>query len=114
MIPIDHLHDHPFAPPIGRGGFVLILGIHHAYCPVWRFKLDNVIANVMRGTGELLPQGVIHPLFEMRATHFVPPDFHVLREQVDQCVQITHIQRQGVLRRQLANRIQRFEAIYPR
>ncbi len=52
-----------------------------------------MIADVVGGARELLPQRLIHPLFEVRATHLVATDPNILGEQIHQRVEVAHIQR---------------------
>ena len=74
MIPIEHLHNHPFAATLLRGGLMLVFTVDNAYRSIGVFKFDNVIANVMRGARKLNPQSFIHPLLKMCAANLVSTD----------------------------------------
>ena len=69
-------------------------------------KLNHMIANMMRCAGELIAQGIVKPLFEMSAPGQFATDPNILSEQVNVCVQIAHIQRQGVLSHELPDFVQ--------
>ena len=92
---------------------MLILAVHHAHCALGILKFDDVVAYVVRRPRELDPQRVVHPLFEMGPSDFVPADTDIFGEQVHKRVQVTHIQGEGVFSGQLANGIQGLEPVQP-
>jgi hypothetical protein len=56
VVPVEHLHDDPLGP-----GLVLVLGIDHAVRVIGVVELDDVVADVVRGAGELQAQGIVEP-----------------------------------------------------
>ena len=74
----------------------LVFGAHHhlAGGVVGIDKLDDVLAQVVRGAGELFAQRVGLPGLEVRAAHLVAAHADVRREQVDVRIHVAHVQRQ--------------------
>ncbi|MNX92666.1 hypothetical protein D3C86_1248160 [compost metagenome] len=74
-------------------------------------ELDDVLAEVVRGAVELVAQGVVEPALQVRAADFLAADADVRGEQVDVGIEVAHVQRQGVLAGQLADLLDRFQAV---
>jgi hypothetical protein len=85
---------------------VLVLRVDDARGVVRIQELDEVLADVMRGAGELIAQRLVLPGLEVRAAHLVFPHPDVRGEEVHVRVEVAHVQAEGVLARQLADGVQ--------
>jgi hypothetical protein len=90
---------------------VLVLGIDDAHRVVGVDELDDVLAHVVRGAGELLAQGFVHPGLEGGPPGALAANLDVGGEEVHVGVEVAHVQRQGILARQLADRLDGLQAV---
>ncbi len=90
---------------------MLVLGIDDAGGVVTVLELDEVLAQMVRGAGELVAQRAVLPGLELRAADLVLAHPDVGREQVDMGVHVAHVERQRVLGGQLPDLLDRFEAV---
>ncbi|MNR08067.1 hypothetical protein D3C85_1242060 [compost metagenome] len=90
---------------------MLVLGVDDAHRVVGVDHFDDVLAQVVRRAAELVAQGRVDPRLEVRAADLLPAHADVLGEQVDVGIEVAHVQRQGVLAGQLADLLDRFQAV---
>ena len=74
-------------------------------------ELDDVLAEVVRCTAELVAQGVIHPGLEVGPAHLLATDADVGRKEVHMRIEVAHVERQRVLSGKLADGLDRFQAV---
>src|SRR3989344_941607 len=106
VVPVQHLHDHPLGT-----GLMFVLRIDHARGVIGIAELDDVLSQVVGGAVELLAHGFVQPRLEVRAAALVAAHPHVRGEAVGHGVHVAHVQGQGVLAGQLADRVQRLQPV---
>lgn len=92
---------------------MLVLGIDDAAGVVWARKFDDVVADVVRGAGELHAHGFIQPIAQGAPPGAFAPDPHILDEQPSQRIHVAHVERKPIARRQLAYLLQGLQSVEP-
>ena len=106
IIPIQHLHDDPLGT-----AFVFVFRVNQACGMVGIVKLNEVLAQMMRGTRKLVAQGLVLPRFKVSPSYFVFAHPNVGRKKIDVCIHVAHVQRQGIFASQLANGFNGFKTV---
>ena len=77
-------------------------------------ELDDVIADMVRGTGELVAHGVVEPATQGFAPLLPFAHANIRGKTAGHGIEVAHVQRQRILRGELANFIQRLETVNAR
>ena len=113
IVDIHHLHDDPFVRPALDRGLVLVLRIDHAVGMIGIVEFDHVAADMVRGTGKGRTQRAVHIGPQRLAAAGILAHADIGREQRNHRVHIAHVEREGIFGGQLADRIERFQAVDP-
>ena len=90
---------------------MLVLGIDHSGGMIGIVELDDVLSQVMRRAVKLIAHGLVQPRLEVRAPAFIAAHAHVRGKAVGHGIHVAHVQGQGILAGQLADRVQRLQAV---